>query len=85
MQIRIDGSEVRHGGTCCGGALDGLQRLEFWWLMSYFNVVAGLDYAALQNDGHDPGFSDQTAFGGAIEYSRQESRLECFNLSARVT
>ncbi len=53
--------------------------------MSNFNVVAGLDYAALQNDGHDPGFSDQTAFGGAFEYSRQKSRLECFNLSARVT
>jgi len=53
--------------------------------MNTNNFVACLDDASPQHDGHDPGLSDQSAFGCAVKYRRQKAWLECVNLSARVS
>jgi len=44
--------------------------------MNNNDLVAGLDRATLQNDGHDPGLPDQGSIGCARKHCGQKARLE---------
>lgn len=65
--------------------LDWLQWLERDWLVGEFNPIACRDQAALQNNCHDPGLSDQCSVRGPAKYSRKKPGPERFYLCTRIS